>query len=55
MNLGEIMNQPVIVDAIRTPVGALGGKLAAVRPDDLAAHILRAIIERNSLNASLVE
>ena len=31
---------PVIIDAIRTPIGALGGALAPVRPDDLAAHVL---------------
>jgi 3-oxoadipyl-CoA thiolase len=46
---------PVIIDAIRTPVGALGGALAAVRPDDLAAHVLKAIVERNRLNPALVE
>ena len=41
------MPNPVIIDAIRTPVGALGGALAAVRPDDLAALVIKAIIERN--------
>ena len=35
-----------IVDAVRTPVGKYGGALAAVRPDDLAAHTLRALLER---------
>ncbi len=49
------MSIPVIIDAIRTPIGALGGALAAVRPDDLAAHVLRAIIERNHLDPALVE
>jgi 3-oxoadipyl-CoA thiolase len=46
---------PVIIDAIRTPIGALGGALAPVRPDDLAAHVLRAILERNHLDPALVE
>ncbi len=46
---------PVIIDAVRTPIGALGGVLAAVRPDDLAAHVLRAILERNHLDPVLVE
>ena len=46
---------PVIIDAIRTPIGALGGALASVRPDDLAAHVLKAIIERNDLDPALVE
>jgi acetyl-CoA acetyltransferase family protein len=35
-----------IVDAVRTPVGRLGGALAGERPDDLAAHVLRALTER---------
>jgi len=46
---------PVIIDAIRTPIGALGGILSAVRPDDLAAHVLKAILERNRLDPALVE
>ena len=36
-----------IVDACRTPMGRLGGQLAAVRPDDLAAHVIRSLLERN--------
>ncbi len=46
---------PVIVDAIRTPIGALGGALARVRPDDLAALVIASIIERNKLDPALVE
>ena len=46
---------PVIIDAVRTPIGALGGALASVRPDDLAAHVLKAILERNHLDPALVE
>ena len=38
---------PVIVDALRTPMGRFGGQLAPVRPDDLAAHVVRRIAERN--------
>jgi 3-oxoadipyl-CoA thiolase len=49
------MPNPVIVDAIRTPIGALGGVLSAVRPDDLAALVLKAILERNALDPALVE
>ncbi|MGC2241355.1 MAG: 3-oxoadipyl-CoA thiolase, partial [Acidimicrobiia bacterium] len=37
-----------IVDACRTPMGKLGGQLAHVRPDDLAAHTVRSLLERNS-------
>jgi 3-oxoadipyl-CoA thiolase len=49
------MAEAVIVDSVRTPVGALGGILAAVRPDDLAAHVIRAILERNPFNPGLIE
>lgn len=49
------MPEAVIIDAIRTPIGALSGSLAAVRPDDLAAHVLRAILTRNTLDPALVE
>ena len=49
------MPEVYIIDAIRTPIGALGGALAAVRPDDLAAHVIKAIIERNKLDPALVE
>jgi acetyl-CoA acetyltransferase family protein len=37
-----------VVDAVRTPVGKHGGALAKVRPDDLAAHVIRALLERNA-------
>ncbi len=49
------MPEAVIVDAVRTPIGNFRGALAAVRPDDLAALTLQAIIERNGLDPSLVE
>ena len=41
------MNEAFICDAVRTPFGRYGGTLAAVRPDDLAAIPIRALIERN--------
>lgn len=49
------MNTSVIIDAIRTPVGALGGMLAPVRPDDMAAHVIKAILERNPFDPALIE
>ncbi len=49
------MTDVVIIDAIRTPVGALGGSLASVRPDDLAALVIREILERSSLDPSVIE
>jgi 3-oxoadipyl-CoA thiolase len=38
-----------VIDALRTPVGRYGGALANARPDDLAAHVVRAAVERNGL------
>ncbi len=40
------MSEAFLVDGVRTPIGRYGGALAAVRPDDLAAHALRALTER---------
>jgi 3-oxoadipyl-CoA thiolase len=44
-----------IVEAVRTPIGRYGGALAAVRPDDLAALVLRAVVDRAGLDPALVE
>ncbi|HEX2470750.1 MAG TPA: acetyl-CoA C-acyltransferase [Candidatus Limnocylindrales bacterium] len=44
-----------IVEAVRTPIGRYGGALAGVRPDDLAALVLRAVVERPGLDPALVE
>jgi 3-oxoadipyl-CoA thiolase len=41
------MSDIFIVDACRTPMGKLGGQLALVRPDDLAAHAVAALMARN--------
>jgi 3-oxoadipyl-CoA thiolase len=53
--LEEEMTDVVIIDAIRTPIGALGGGLASVRPDDLAALVIKEIVQRNQLDPALVE
>ena len=41
------MNQAYIIDGVRTPIGNFGGTLAAVRPDDLAALVIRELLARN--------
>jgi 3-oxoadipyl-CoA thiolase len=41
------MTDVYIVDACRTPMGKLGGQLALVRPDDLAAHVIKRLLARN--------
>src|SRR5262245_15566469 len=42
-----IMTEAFLCDAIRTPIGAFGGALAAVRADDLAAHDIKALVARH--------
>ena len=45
-----------IVDAIRTPIGKYGGSLSSVRPDDLLAHVIKTIVERNpSIDVNAIE
>jgi len=44
-----------IVEAVRTPIGRYGGALASVRPDDLAAIVLRAVVDRAGVDPALVE
>ena len=48
------MTEAFVVDAIRTPMGAYRGALSGVRPDDLAAHVIRAIVERNGADPELI-
>ncbi len=49
------MNEVVIVDAIRTPIGRHAGALAAVRPDDMAALVIRELVNRTGIDPSTVE
>ncbi|MBZ0247287.1 MAG: 3-oxoadipyl-CoA thiolase, partial [Cyclobacteriaceae bacterium] len=50
------MNSTYIVDILRTPVGKFGGALASVRPDDMAAHVIKKLMERNpQVDQKLVE
>ncbi len=44
-----------IVGALRTPFGRYGGALASVRPDDLAAAVISALVDRTGIDGSLVE
>jgi acetyl-CoA acetyltransferase family protein len=41
-----VVSDAFILDAVRTPIGRYGGALAGVRPDDLAAHVVRSLVER---------
>ncbi len=49
------MREAWIVDAVRTPIGRHGGALAPVRPDDLAALTIRALLDRNPLPADRLD
>lgn len=49
------MPDAVIIAAVRTPIGAHGGALAAVRPDDLAALVIREVIDRAGVDGGLIE
>lgn len=49
------MDDVVIIDAVRTPIGALGGSLSSIRPDDLAAVVLKSLVERNSMDPEIVD
>lgn len=49
------MPDAVILDAVRTPIGRYGGELASVRPDDLAAHVIRAVVERSGIDPAAIE
>jgi 3-oxoadipyl-CoA thiolase len=47
--------QPVIAGALRTPIGRHGGALSPVRPDDLAALVLRALAERAGIDPAVID
>ncbi|MFN7134238.1 MAG: 3-oxoadipyl-CoA thiolase, partial [Myxococcales bacterium] len=49
------MIDALICDAVRTPIGKLRGALKDVRPDDLAAIPLSALLKRNPIPAELIE
>ena len=49
------MRDVVILDAVRTPIGRYGGVLKDVRPDDMAAHIIQALVQRNALDPYDIE
>lgn len=45
----------VVVDALRTPFGRHGGRLGAIRPDDLAAHVIQAVVARTGIEPGTVD
>jgi 3-oxoadipyl-CoA thiolase len=51
----EATRNAVVIDAVRTPIGRYGGVLSTVRPDDLAALVIEAVVERNELPGGEVD
>ena len=45
--MNEYLRDVYVVDAVRTPIGRYGGALSSVRPDDLAAGVLRGLLDRS--------
>jgi acetyl-CoA C-acetyltransferase len=42
-----MLNTCYVIDAVRTPIGRYGGKLSSIRPDDLLAHVISSLMQRN--------
>jgi 3-oxoadipyl-CoA thiolase len=55
MALPTTLRPVYVIDAVRTPIGRYGGGLAAVRPDDLAAHVIQALVKRQAGVADRVD
>jgi 3-oxoadipyl-CoA thiolase len=49
------LREAVIVDALRTPIGRYGGALSAVRPDDLAAGVIAALVARTRVDPATID
>src|SRR5712671_7572800 len=54
-DLHRPLREAWIIEAVRTPIGRYGGTLASVRPDDLAAIAIRAVVDRSGVDAGSVE
>ena len=55
MRQTDTARTPVVVDGLRTPFGRYGGALREVRPDDMAAHVIHALLERAGVEAAAVD
>src|SRR5581483_3584329 len=50
------MNKVYVIDAVRTPIGKYGGALSTIRPDDLLAHVIKSLLQRNpSIDVNAIE
>jgi 3-oxoadipyl-CoA thiolase len=53
--MGDVLRPAFIVDALRTPIGRYGGALSGVRPDDLAAMAIAALVERTGVDPHAID
>jgi 3-oxoadipyl-CoA thiolase len=50
------MKKVYVIDAVRTPIGKYGGALSTIRPDDLLAHVIKSVLQRNaSIDVNAIE
>jgi len=49
------MKDVVIIDGVRSPIGKYGGGLSSVRPDDLLADVLKALMDRTGVDTALID
>ncbi len=54
-DLHRPLREAWIIEAVRTPIGRYGGALGGVRPDDLAALVIRAVVDRSGIEPALIE
>jgi 3-oxoadipyl-CoA thiolase len=54
-DLDRSLRDPWIIAAVRTPIGRYGGAIASVRPDDLAAAVIRAVVDRSGIDPARIE
>ena len=49
------MNKSHIIDGVRSPIGVKNGQIVGLRPDDLAAQVVKSLLKRNSIKPNLIE
>lgn len=49
------MSEPIIIEAVRSPIGKREGTLSKTRPDEIYAHILSEVVKRSGINPALIE
>jgi len=50
-----MQRKAAVICALRTPIGRYGGTLSSIRPDDLAAHVIRSVVERSGIDPELID